>query len=106
MKRGWQGISLAFVLASSSLLSTGCTTEQRAGRTTGEYVDDKTLNGRVRAALSDSPDYKFTDVNVESMRGTVQLSGFVGTSAQKASAEEIAKGVRGVQSVENKITVK
>ena len=90
----------------SSFLFTGCTTEQRGGRSAGEYIDDKTLNTRVRGALDDSAEYKFPDVKVESFRGTVQLSGFVATMAQKNRAGEIAKTVRGVANVDNKITVR
>jgi osmotically-inducible protein OsmY len=105
MKRALQGVTLA-IIVSSSFLITGCTTEQRGGRTAGEYIDDKTLNPRVRAALDDSAEYKFPDVKVESFRGTVQLSGFVATAAQKSRAGEIAKNVRGVTDVDNKITVK
>jgi len=105
MKRALQGFTLAVMLG-SSLLITGCTTEQRGGRTTGEYIDDKTLSARVRGALNDSAEYKFPDVKVDSMRGTVQLSGFVSTAAQKARAAEIAQNVRGVAKVDNKISVK
>ena len=105
MKRALQGITLA-AMVGSSLLITGCTTEQRSGRTAGQYIDDKTLNSRVRGALDDSAEYKFPDVKVETMRGTVQLSGFVTTAAQKARAAEIAKNVRDVVNVDNKITVK
>lgn len=94
------------VMLSSSLFITGCTTEQRSGRTAGQYIDDKTLNSRVRSALDDSAEYKFPDVKVETMRGTVQLSGFVATAAQKARAGDIARNVRGVQNVDNKVSVK
>jgi hyperosmotically inducible protein len=106
MKRGIQGIILAAMVGGSLLISGGCTTEQRGGRSTGEYIDDKTLESRVRSALSDSAEYKFPDVKVEVRRGTVQLSGFVSTAAQKARAGEIAKNVRGVANVDNKITMK
>ena len=105
MKRVLQGVTLA-VIVGSSLLFTGCTTAQRGGRSAGEYIDDKTLNTRVRSALDDSAEYKFPDVKVESFRGTVQLSGFVATAAQKSRAGDIAKNVRGVTNVDNKITVK
>src|ERR687888_402404 len=106
MKRGIQGIILAALVSGSMLISGGCTTEQRSGRSTGQYIDDKTINARVRSALSDSLDYKFPDVKVETMRGTVQLSGFVATAAQKAKAGDIAKNVRGVVNLDNKITLK
>jgi hyperosmotically inducible periplasmic protein len=105
MKKGWQGLGLAIMLG-GSLFFSACTTEQRGGRSTGQYIDDKTLNSKVRSALDDSAEYKFPDVKVETFRGTVQLSGFVVSGPQKARASEIAKNVSGVQSVENKITIK
>ena len=72
----------------------------------GASVDDNSLSGRVRSALSDNPDYKFSEVNVVAFHGTVQLSGFVDTSDQKSKAADIVKQVQGVQDVENNITVK
>ena len=84
---------------------TGCAGSQY-DRSTGQYIDDKSINMRVHSALNDNPDYKFPDVNVDSFRGTVQLSGFVNHSDQKAKAAEIARGVQGVQKVQNKISVK
>ena len=84
---------------------TGCAGNQY-DRSTGEYIDDKSLAVRVHSALSDNPDYKFNDVNVNIFRGTVQLSGFVNSSDQKSKAADIARGVQGVKDVENNITVK
>ncbi len=84
---------------------TGCAGNQY-DRSTGEYIDDKSLTVRVNDALHQNSEYKFSDVNVDAFRGTVQLSGFVNTSDQKSKAAEIAKGVQGVKDVQNKITVK
>ncbi len=84
---------------------TGCAGNQ-SDRSTGQYIDDKSLTLRVHDALADNPDYKFSDVNVSVFRGTVQLSGFVNNSDQKSRAKEIAKGVQGVKVVEDNITVK
>ena len=84
---------------------TGCAGD-RYNRSTGEYIDDKGLNMRVKSALADNPEYKFGDVNVTSFRATVQLAGFVNTSAQKSEAGKIARGVQGVKNLENNITVK
>jgi osmotically-inducible protein OsmY len=83
----------------------GCAGD-RYERSTGEYIDDKALTMRVKSALGDNPEYKFDSVNVTSFRGTVQLSGFVNTSSQKAEAGRIAKNVQNVRDVENNITVK
>jgi hyperosmotically inducible protein len=105
MKRALQGIMVGAMLG-ASLLMAGCTTEQRGGRTTGQYIDDKTINAKVRSALNDSAEYKFPDVKVETRRGTVQLSGFVTTQAQKRRASEIARSVHGVASVDDQISIK
>jgi osmotically-inducible protein OsmY len=84
---------------------TGCAGD-KYDRSTGEYVDDKSLTVRVHDALGDNPDYKFDGVNVDVFRGTVQLSGFVNTSDQKSKAADIAKNVQDVKDVVNNITVK
>ena len=105
MEKVLLAITLGLAVGTSAFTS-GCTTEQRSGRSTGEYLDDNALNTKVRAALADNAEYKFPDVKVESFKGTVQLSGFVGSAAQKTRASELAKGVRGVQSVDNKISVR
>ncbi len=108
MKKQMNGMYLLLclgVLAGSVTTFTGCAGNQY-DRSTGQYIDDKSLTVRVHSALSDNPDYKFSDVNVNIYRGTVQLSGFVNTMDQKSKAEEIVKGVQGVKDVENQITVK
>jgi osmotically-inducible protein OsmY len=94
------GLAIATVIA-----VTGCAGNQNE-RSTGQYIDDKSLTLRVHNALADNADYKFGDVNVAVNRGIVQLSGWVDTRDQKAKADEIAKGVQGVNTVEDNITVK
>jgi len=84
---------------------TGCAGNQNT-RSTGQYIDDKTLGHHVRSALSNNSEYKFDEVNVDVYRGVCQLSGFVDTQAQKDKAGMIAKGVQGVTSVDNNITVR
>jgi len=83
---------------------TGCASTPN-DRSTGQYIDDKTMQRQVRAALNDNAEYKFDNVNVDVYRDTVQLSGFVQTSDQKEQAEKIAKNVYGVSDVKNNITV-
>lgn len=90
----------------SSVALTGCKDEVPVERTEIELRDDDLLIEQVKIALQNSPSFKFPDVLVTSFKGTVQLSGFVLTEDQKGSAENIAKGVTGVRSVENKISVK
>jgi hyperosmotically inducible periplasmic protein len=82
----------------------GCASSDNS-RSTGQYIDDKTLQREVHDALKDNAEYKFDNVNVDVYRGTVQLSGFVQNSDQKSQAKDIAKNVQGVTDVENNITV-
>ena len=106
MKRTISSLCLALVLSLPVITGLlGCAGNSHE-RSTGEYIDDKVMNSRVRGALGDHPEYKFKDVNVTTFRGTVQLSGFVVSSDQKHKAGEIASQVQGVKSVENNITVK
>ncbi len=84
---------------------TGCAGD-RYHQSTGEAIDDHGTSMRVKSALSNNAEYKFDDVSVKTFKGTVQLSGFVDTHAQKSSAGTIAKSVEGVNDVENNITVK
>jgi len=98
-------LALCFGLSTvATLIGTGCAGD-RYDRSTGQYIDDNSLKLRVDKALRDNEDYKFKDVDVTVFRGTVQLSGFVDMSDQKSKAEEIAKGVEGVQNVVDNITV-
>ena len=85
---------------------TGCTTGSRYEQSTGERIDDHGTSSRVRAALADDTQYKYDGVNVETFKGVVQLSGFVNTRDQKNRAGDLARKVRGVNDVENNITVK
>jgi osmotically-inducible protein OsmY len=98
-------LSLGLLTAATAGTFTSCAGNQNQ-RSTGQYIDDKTLQHQVRDALDNNSDYKFGQVNVDVYRGTVQLSGFVDTSDQKSRAEEIAKNVQGTATVENNITVK
>lgn len=88
----------------SAVLITGCAGDKYS-RSTGEYIDDKTITTRVDKALHDSTEYKLSSVQVVVFKGTVQLSGFVDGQAQKDGAAQIAKNVEGVRAVQNDITV-
>lgn len=84
---------------------TGCKREP-VERTTAEQQDDHKLAQQVKAAFTTSSSFKFPDVQVAAFRGTVQLSGFVVSDDQKQAAGALAKGVPGVQAVENEISLK
>ena len=100
-------LGLALCLGALPLLTmvTGCAGD-RYHQSTGESIDDHGTTMRVKSALANDAQYKYEDVNVDTFKGVVQLSGFVNTHAQKSRAAEIAKGVENVKDVENNITVK
>jgi len=100
-------LGLALCLGALPLITmmTGCAGD-RYHQSTGESIDDKSISMRVKSALSNDAEYKYEGVDVTTFKGTVQLSGFVDTSAQKSRAGDLAKGVEGVKDLENNITVK
>lgn len=79
---------------------------EATGREVGEALDDATITAKVMSALFQAPDVKVLDVKVETDKAVVQLSGFVASQAQMDKAVEVAKGVRGVREVLNKMSVK
>jgi osmotically-inducible protein OsmY len=79
-------------------------TEKRASA--GEYIDDTMITGKVKAALVADPDLKATEINVETFKGTVQLSGFVAAPEHVSKAAQLTRNIEGVKSVKNDIAVK
>lgn len=75
-------------------------------RGTGEYVDDTAISARIKTALAADPEVKATEVQVETYKGTVQLSGFVESSESAARAAKIAHDTRGVKEVRNSMVVR
>ena len=72
----------------------------------GEYIDDSAITTRVKAAIFDDPSLKVLQINVETFKGEVQLSGFVDSAQNVRRAGEVARSVRGVKSVKNDLIVK
>jgi hypothetical protein len=73
---------------------------------TGEYIDDTILTTKVKTAIFNEPTLKSAEINVETFKGVVQLSGFLGSRADVNKAAEVARGVTGVKSVKNDMRVK
>ena len=72
----------------------------------GQYVDDSGITTRVKAAIFDDPSLKVLQINVETFKGEVQLSGFVDSAQNIRRAGEVARSVQGVRSVKNDLIVK
>ena len=86
----------ALVLA--TLIGCGATPTREG---TGEYIDDTVITTKVKAALLADSETKVLQVNVETFKGVVQLSGFVVNQAVASRAVELARGVKGVNQVKN-----
>jgi osmotically-inducible protein OsmY len=95
----------AFFIALALLTSGGCaSTGGHEG--TGEYMDDSVVTGKVKAAILNEPTLSSAEINVETFKGVVQLSGFVHEKADIAKATAITRTVSGVNSVKNDMRLK
>ena len=94
------------VLATSLLVSLAACAPTPTREGTGEYVDDSLITSKVKAAFAADPSVKATQVNVETFKGTVQLSGFVESTEARSRATEVAKNVDGVKSVKNELAIR
>jgi len=104
MKHAGKLLSALFV-AVSLVSVVGCaSTPQKEG--TGEYIDDTAITTKVKAAIFNEPTLKSAEINVETFKGVVQLSGFVNSRADIDKAVVVARGVGGVKSVKNDMRLK
>ena len=103
MKNSRRILGTAIALA-SGLLS-GCAV-QRGQETMGAYVDDATITTQVKSRFVESKEVDAGAISVETMKGTVMLSGFAKSVLEKNSAERIARGVSGVRAVKNEVSVR
>jgi len=83
----------------------GCASTQKS-EGTGEYVDDAVITSKVKAEIFNEPALKSRELNVETFKGIVQLSGFVASPDDVQKAAQVARSVPGVKAVRNDIRVK
>lgn len=103
-----------FLVAIGMTFMLGCTHHERhhekhegsKHETAGEYIDDSVITTKVKSAIFNEPGLKSAEINVETYKGVVQLSGFVRSQANINRAVEVARGVRGLKSVKNDMRVK
>ena len=97
---------LARALAVVTLaLAVGCVASPKQ-EATGEYLDDAVITTKVKAAIFNEPTLKSMEINVETFKGRVQLSGFVSTQANASTAINVARGVAGVLDVKDDMRLK
>jgi osmotically-inducible protein OsmY len=97
---------LSAVLAAIAMATTlGCASTSKS-EGTGEYVDDTVITAKVKTAILKEPGLKSTEINVETFKGIVQLSGFVAQASDQPLAVRTAQAVAGVKSVKNDMRTK
>lgn len=95
------------ILAAALLTSFGCvSTPGSKQESVGEYGTDTWITTKVKAALVADSTVRATEVNVETFKGVVQLSGFVSSASAMAQAVRVANGIQGVTSVKNDMRIK
>ncbi len=85
--------------------SPGCAVT-RGQETVGAYVDDTTITTQIKSRFVENRQVDASSISVETLNGTVMLSGFAKNSTEKETAESIARRVNGVKSVKNEIAVR
>jgi len=103
MKTFTRAISLLAIFAVAGLLGCASTSKSEG---TGEYIDDTVITAKVKNAIREQPTLKSAEINVETFKGVVQLSGFVRSQDNINTAVQAAKNVKGVTSVKNDMRLK
>lgn len=105
MKTKVRQLGLAVGLIAAIPLFSGCAaTDNRAS--TGQHIDDAAITAKVKSQLLADPQVSGLQVNVDTFKGQVQLSGYVNSPEERARAEQIARQVAGVRNVANDLIVK
>ena len=87
------------------LTATGCAV-MRGQETTGAYIDDAGITTMIKSRFVENKQVDAASIKVETLNGTVMLSGFAKNNTERTTAESIARGVSGVKSVKNEIAVR
>ncbi len=98
-------ICSTFLLTVSMLVVIGCASSATES-STGEMIDDTVITTKVKAAIFQDEELSASEINVETFKGVVQLSGFVSDRSDVPRAAVVARGVAGVVSVRNSLVVK
>jgi len=99
-------LTLAALAAAISLATMSGCAVTRGQERVGAYVDDTAITTAVKARFVDNRNVDASAISVETLNGNVMLSGFAKNSTERATAEDIARGVKGVRSVKNAIEVR
>jgi osmotically-inducible protein OsmY len=98
--------TLAASLAALSLLAASGCAVTRGQETTGSYIDDAAITTAIKGRYVENKEVDASSIRVETLNGTVMLSGFAKSSTEKTTAETLAWKVNGVKSVKNELAVR
>ncbi|HPU50648.1 MAG TPA: BON domain-containing protein [Burkholderiaceae bacterium] len=98
--------SIAAGLIAMAVLTTAGCAVMRGQETVGAFVDDSAITTSVKARLLENREVAGTSISVETLNGTVMLSGFAKNSTERTMAESLARQVKGVRAVRNEIAVR
>lgn len=105
MQATFRTIAFSLLVGSAVLATTACSVV-RDQQSVGSYIDDSAITTTVKAKMAEDKTVSATSISVETLKGTVQLSGFATTLAEKGRAESIARNTKGVKAVLNSIIVR
>lgn len=98
--------ALAATMAAIALISTAGCAVTRGQETVGAYIDDAAITTAVKARFVENKEVDATSIRVETLKGTVMLSGFAKNSTERTSAETLTWKVEGVKAVKNEIAIR
>lgn len=98
--------TVAAMTAVAALLALPGCAVTRGQSTVGEYIDDATITTQVKSRMVENKQVDAAAISVETLDGVVMLSGFAKNASERATAAEIARGVKGVKAVRNEIAVR
>ena len=98
--------TLAAAIAAVALLTASGCAVTRGQETVGAYVDDTAITTSVKARFVDNKQVDASSIRVETLNGTVMLSGFAKSATERTTAESVAKAVKGVKAVKNEIAIR
>lgn len=98
--------TLAAAIAAAALLTAAGCAVTRGQETVGAYADDTWITTKVKASFAEDKDVAATSISVETLNGTVMLSGFAKSTLERNKAESIARSIKGVRSVRNEVVVR
>ena len=104
--RSTLAVALAAALSGAALVTLPGCAVVRGQETVGAYVDDATITTQVKARMVENKDVDAAAIKVETLNGTVMLSGFAKNATERATAESIARNVNGVKTVKNEIAIR